>query len=75
MPNRVVHFEIEAEDKDRAKKFYEEAFGWNMQTMGEDLGNYVVITTGDEPIGINGGLYQEAKKELMPSHARLELMT
>jgi predicted enzyme related to lactoylglutathione lyase len=59
MPNRVVHFEIEAADRDRATKFYAQAFGWQMQQMGEEMGNYVVVTTGDpkEPGGINGGIY------------------
>ncbi len=60
MPNRVVHFEIEAADRERAKSFYAQAFGWQMQQMGEDMGNYVVVVTGEpkEPGGINGGLYE-----------------
>jgi predicted enzyme related to lactoylglutathione lyase len=59
MPNRIVHFEIEAADRERAKNFYAEAFGWQMQQMGDDMGNYVVVTTGDqkEPGGINGGIF------------------
>ena len=59
MPNRVVHFEIEADDQERAKRFYSEAFGWKMEQMGADMGNYVLVTTGDpkEPGGINGGIY------------------
>jgi predicted enzyme related to lactoylglutathione lyase len=66
MANRVVHFEIEAEDINRAKKFYEEAFGWEMDQMGGEYGNYVVAKTGDpkEPMGINGGIFQNEKKEL-----------
>ena|SRR5215471_7798946 len=62
MPNRVVHFEIEATDRDRAKNFYAKAFGWEMQQMGEEMGQYVVVTTGDpkEPGGINGGIYAAA---------------
>lgn len=65
MANRVVHFEIEAKDLDRAKKFYSEAFGWKMETMPAQYGEYVVITTGDpkEPGGINGGLYTINDKE------------
>lgn len=60
MPNRIVHFEIEAKDKERAKKFYSKAFNWEMQQMGKDFSDYVVVVTGDpkEPTGINGGLYQ-----------------
>jgi hypothetical protein len=59
MPNRVVHFEVEATDRDRAKKFYSQAFGWQMEQMGDDMGQYVVVVTGDpkEPGGINGGIY------------------
>lgn len=68
MPNRVVHFEVEANDPERAKAFYSQAFGWQMQQMGEDMGNYVVVITGDpkEPGGINGGIYkgQSSSKEL-----------
>ena len=66
--NRVVHFEIHAEDMDRAQKFYESVFGWTFQDMGDKYGNYRVIVTGPGPddiaagkvtmenVGINGGL-------------------
>ena|SRR5258708_38696388 len=69
MPNRIVHFEIEASDRERAKAFYAQAFGWQLQQMGAEMGDYVVVTTGDpkEPGGINGGIFSSppgAKKEL-----------
>lgn len=66
MPNRVVHFEIEAKDKDRASKFYADAFGWDMQKQPEEYGGYVMAVTGDpkQAGGINGGLFQVEKKEL-----------
>ncbi len=63
--NRVVHFEIHATDVAAMKKFYSEVFGWEMQQMGSEFGNYVVISTGpgmdklDElpkNPGINGGM-------------------
>jgi predicted enzyme related to lactoylglutathione lyase len=65
--NRVVHFEIQADDVDRAQKFYETVFGWTFQVMGDEYGGYRVIVTGPGPdemakgvamenIGINGGL-------------------
>ncbi len=62
MPNRVVHFEIEAADRARATNFYAKAFGWQLQQLGEEMGQYVVVTTGDpkEPGGINGGIYGTA---------------
>lgn len=61
MANRVVHFEIEADDVERAKKFYTDAFGWKMDQMGGDYGGYVVVETGprEEPGGISGGLYKD----------------
>jgi uncharacterized protein len=69
MPNRIVHFEVEAADRDRAKNFYAQAFGWEMQQMGPEMGDYVVVITGDpkEPGGINGGIFGTppgAQKEL-----------
>ncbi len=68
MPNRVVHFEIEAKDMDRAKKFYGEAFGWEMDKMGDEYGGYLVIKTGEntgkmEDMGINGGIYKSMKDD------------
>lgn len=64
--NRVVHFEIQADDADRAQKFYETVFGWQFEAMGPEFGNYRVITTGDmlpkdiAGVGINGGLMKRS---------------
>ena len=43
--NPVVHFEMPYEDKARVQNFNEQAFGWQTQAMGEDMGNYVLATT------------------------------
>jgi len=51
---RPVHFEIQAADPQVLQDFYAAAFGWTFQKWGEL--DYWVITTGDEPMGINGGL-------------------
>lgn len=59
--NRVVHFEIQADDIERAKKFYEKALGWKIELMKskDDIGmDYWGITTGENGHGINGGMYQ-----------------
>lgn len=59
--NRVVHFEIQADDIERAKKFYQEVLGWKIdQVMTKEEGgmDYWGITTGDSVPGINGGLYK-----------------
>jgi len=60
--NRVVHFEIQADNIERAKDFYEKAFGWEItQMMKADQGgmDYWGLKTGaDGTPGINGGLYK-----------------
>lgn len=73
--NPVVHFEMGANDKERMKKFYSTVFGWEMQQMGPEMGNYTVVNTTptDEkgmtkaPGAINGGFYQKTENPL--SHA------
>jgi predicted enzyme related to lactoylglutathione lyase len=58
--SRVVHFEIQADDVERAKSFYAAAFGWSFEDHSPVAGTtYWGITTGsqDQP-GINGGLLQ-----------------
>jgi predicted enzyme related to lactoylglutathione lyase len=61
MSGKVVHFEIPADDIDRARRFYTEAFGWQLQPLPEM--NYTMVTTtptGEsgptEPGAINGGM-------------------
>ena len=62
MAGRVVHFEIPFDDGDRARGFYREIFGWQLQTMPE-MGGYTLVTTGPsgdqgptEPGYIGGGM-------------------
>jgi predicted enzyme related to lactoylglutathione lyase len=53
---RVIHFEIHAEDTDRAQRFYTAVFGWNAQIFGGPT-DYRLLTTGpDGEIGINGAI-------------------
>lgn len=64
MSGRVVHFEIPFDDGDRARGFYHEAFGWNVQEMPEM--NYTMASSGpvsdqgmpSEPGFINGGMFK-----------------
>ena len=65
MPNRVIHFEIQADDVTRAKDFYEKVMGWKIEkydfgdNKNPDPMDYWMLMTGenDKP-GINGGLYK-----------------
>lgn len=64
--NPVVHFEMPYDNRDRIARFYESAFGWKLQMLGADMGNYVLATTVEHdamPEGkgwrgaINGGFF------------------
>lgn len=71
----VIHFEMPASDKIRMSKFYETAFGWKMQQLGEEMGNYVVVSTTESdgmnrpknPGTINGGFFQKSNDNQYPS--------
>jgi len=53
---RIVHFEIHADDPQRAIKFYSSCFGWEFNKWEGPL-DYWLITTGPkEEVGIDGGL-------------------
>jgi hypothetical protein len=53
---RVIHFEIPAEQPERALEFYRAVFGWKAQKW-EGAEDYWLLTTGaDHEPGINGGL-------------------
>ncbi|NYD42060.1 VOC family protein [Nocardioides panaciterrulae] len=58
--SRVVHFEIQAEDVERAKSFYGAVFGWTFQNWSEVAGSayWGILTGPDDQLGINGGLLQ-----------------
>jgi len=61
MSGKVVHFEVPADDLDRARRFYGEVFGWDLQSM-PGMGYTLVTTTPSgetgplEPGAINGGM-------------------
>ena len=61
MANRVTHFDVYADDVDRAIAFYQKVFGWTIE-KAEGM-DYWLITTGEGEPGINGGL---SKRESPP---------
>jgi predicted enzyme related to lactoylglutathione lyase len=56
--SRPIHFEIQADDLERAKAFYAAVFGWTYEDYAAVTGSpYWGIITGDQDQpGINGGL-------------------
>lgn len=52
MPNDITHFAINADDCNRAKKFYQDVFGWKFEPWGPP--EFWLISTSPE--GIHGAL-------------------
>jgi predicted enzyme related to lactoylglutathione lyase len=72
MMDKVVHFEIPAEDMNRAKKFYKDIFGWELVDIpGME---YTIVRTvavdsenmPKEPGAINGGIAKKSTKDETP---------
>lgn len=71
--NKVVHFEIPFDDKQRAMRFYGDMFGWKLVDMPQM--NYVLASSVEvdeqqmpkEPGAINGGLFQRPEDAPHPT--------
>jgi len=50
MPNPIVHFEIPADDVQRATRFYEQALGWKISDPWNM--DYLLVETKDGDTGI-----------------------
>jgi predicted enzyme related to lactoylglutathione lyase len=68
----VIHFEIPADDPERAHAFYREAFGWQIDAM-PGMGYALVSTTAAGPTGrpaaageINGGMLRRQEPITAP---------
>ena len=74
MKNRIVHFEIHAENPEQAAIFYGNVFGWDIKKWEGPMEYWVVMTAeaGSKEPGINGGLMKrmgESPKEGQPVNA------
>lgn len=69
---RIVHFEIPADDPERAIKFYETVFGWEI-TKWDGPFDYWLVKTGeeDEP-GINGAIMSREMGEMVKNAIGVE---
>ena len=69
MKNPITHFEIPADNVERAKRFYEKIFDWKIEKYDKDDDYWFVMTaevgddewTPKEPGAINGGLVKRDK--------------
>src|SRR5580704_3605693 len=71
MSGEVIHFEVPADDPERARKFYKSTFGWKLDHMPDV--DYTMVATGEagedgmpkSPGYIGGGI---AKRGPMVAH-------
>lgn len=64
----VVHFEMPYENGERLVTFYNQVFGWQMQQLGKEMGEYIVATTTEtdenrmplKPGAIGGGFFPKS---------------
>ena len=66
----VVHFEVAADDLERAKAFYSNVFGWQIFEMPEVDYTGLITTEVDQqtqmptqPGAINGGMYKRGRAD------------
>ena len=63
--NPVVHFEMPAENRKRMAEFYINVFGWKIEQLGPEMGDYMLVSTSEtdekgfpkKPGMIGGGFY------------------
>lgn len=72
MDHTVVHFEIPADEPERAEKFYSELFGWKFEHLGGPMDYRLVQTVPTDAEGrptrpgINGGLMRRMMPGQVP---------
>src|SRR5471030_1568454 len=54
--SRVVHFEVHAENPERAIAFYQAVFGWQFTKWDGPMDYWLIVTGPDTERGINGGM-------------------
>ena len=65
MAMRPIHFEIQADDPERAAEFYQTVFGWDIKKWDSDQMEYWMVMTDKKEsteMGINGGLLRRPAK-------------
>jgi predicted enzyme related to lactoylglutathione lyase len=55
---RVIHFEVHADNPERALKFYRDVLGWEFTKWDGPQAYWLIKTGPDAQPGINGGMIQ-----------------
>ena len=54
--SRIIHFEVPADNPERAQKFYAQALGWEFTKFGGPMDYWLVKTGPNGAPGIDGGM-------------------
>ncbi len=60
---RVNHFEIHADDPERAAEFYKLAFGWTIKKWEGPVDFWLIVTGASPEPGINGGIKRRSESQ------------
>ncbi|MBI4893924.1 MAG: VOC family protein [Acidobacteria bacterium] len=63
--NRIVHFEIPADDPEKIAAFYSGLFGWKIDKWDGPM-EYWNVVTGENAPGINGGILRRKHPQQPP---------
>ncbi len=63
---RVAHFELPADDPERAVDFYRNVFGWTITKWDGPMEYWVLATGPDHEAGIDGGLMRRTQENPAP---------
>ncbi|MDD4663693.1 MAG: VOC family protein [Caldisericia bacterium] len=58
--NRVVHFEISADDPTKAADFYSKVFGWEIKKWEGEFEYWLVMTGDEKDPGIDGAIMRRS---------------
>ena len=62
--SRVIHFEIPADDPERAIQFYEKVFNWKIEKWDGPIEYWLIMTGPEDQPGIDGGLARREDPEM-----------
>ncbi|MBY9020666.1 MAG: VOC family protein [Candidatus Lokiarchaeota archaeon] len=60
---KIIHFEINADDPERAKNFYEKVFNWKIQKWEGPMEYWTIDAGEEDEEGIGGGLQKREQSE------------
>jgi uncharacterized protein len=70
---RVVHFDMTAQDPERATKFYRDVFGWSFEKWSGPMEYWMANTGSEKQPGINGGFSRRQGGQPAGTHNTIDV--